>query len=284
MTSAQQDRSATGGFAVLWNIHVIDMGLLFLTGIVQWMRARNARQVVSPREAGMKTKTTLVLAIAASSLAAAAADADTVTTYDSTGGTASYVTISATNLSNGKTITLVNPATSNSEVLLAAGSQVTFDSTLGEVTGFQFNGAMPTELQVTSGALSGLNVNFSALGLTPGTGFTSSSTGSNPYSITLSPVDASGTYTLSGLITNNTPTAVSGATSGITGTITTSGTAALQLTGITLGDISEDGTTIALKGDIVFVGTPVPLPGALWLFAAGLGGLGIPFMRRRRAT
>ncbi|HUE10375.1 MAG TPA: hypothetical protein VMQ54_05535, partial [Steroidobacteraceae bacterium] len=73
----------------------------------------------------MKTKTTLVLAIAASSLAAAAAGADTVTTYDSTGGTASYVTISATNLSNGKTITLVNPATSNSEVLLAAGSQVT---------------------------------------------------------------------------------------------------------------------------------------------------------------
>ena len=60
----------------------------------------------------MKTKTTLVLAIAASSLAAAAAGADTVTTYDSTGGTASYVTISATNLSSGKTITLVNPATS----------------------------------------------------------------------------------------------------------------------------------------------------------------------------
>jgi hypothetical protein len=232
----------------------------------------------------MKSKTTLVPAIAALSLAAGAADADTVTTYASTGGTASYVTISATNLSNGNTITLINPATSSSEVLLAAGSQVTFDSTLGEVTGFQFTGAMPTELEVTSGALSGLDVNFSALGLSPGTGFTSSSSGSNPYSITLSPVDASGTYALSGLITKNTPTTVSGATSGITGTITTSGTAALQLTGITLGDITEDGTTIALKGDIVFEGSPVPLPAAVWLLGSALGAVGIPFMKRRRTT
>jgi hypothetical protein len=198
-------------------------------------------------------------------------------TYDFTGGS---VTLSA--MVNG-----VDLLPAGQQIPLT-GTQVTFDASALQLTSFQFKDAGPTTVALT-GPLAGTSLTLSALNVVPDASYsTISAAGTNPYNFTVGAIDASGMYSLSGLVTRGS-TPFSGANPFLSGQITTSaagsGTDILDLTGITLGVFSVSGKTVTLKGDIVFDGvTPVPLPAAVWLFVSALGLLGLPFISRRRPS
>lgn len=206
---------------------------------------------------------------------AAQVDASPVT-YDFTGG---YVTLSA--MVAG---TDLLPA---GQQIPLTGTQVTFDTAALQLSSFQFADTGPTTVAL-EGPLAGISLTVSALNVVPDAQYsTLSASGTDPYNFTVGQIDASGSYSLSGLVTRGS-TAFSGTNPTLSGQITTAslgGTDALGLTGITLGTFTVSGQTVTLKGDIVFAGvTPVPVPPAAWLLGSGLALLAVVLTRRRRAA
>jgi hypothetical protein len=202
-------------------------------------------------------------------------------TYDYTGN--GTITITAYN-QNGNVIDLDG----GTSAVLQFSSQsnlsfVTFDSSssaTNPLSAFQFTAAVPLTVDVTSGSFQGLDINVSALEMNNAAGSTSTVNG---LSFTAGPVSASTTYTLSGLITNNTPTTKSGTNTSIGGSIL-SGPGDFQLNGITIGTWTVGSNSVTLQANVEFNGAPVPLPPAVWLFGSGLAMLALPRLRRRRTA
>jgi hypothetical protein len=164
-----------------------------------------------------------------------------------------------------------------------SGTQVTLDTAASQITSFQFVDAGPSSV-TGAGLLTGTIITLTNLNIVPGPAYsTLSFTGTNPYNYTVSPVAVSGTYALSGAITQA-PTAFSSLNPTLSGQITTGGVTTLSLSGITLGVFTLPpalgSQSATLKADILFSGV-VPVPAAVWLFGSGLGLMGV--MRRRVA-
>ena len=194
-------------------------------------------------------------------------------TYEYTGGS---VTITATIGSS----TVAEPTT-----IALTGNFATFDAAAGTLTNFDFTTTGSTTVALT-GALAGESITVSNLVATPGAGYTSSTMGygSGLYSFNASPVNAQGQYSLSGSLWNVASTGFNVNTTGLTGQLQTVGDQ-FALNGITIATKTTGGQSVSLKADIDFTGVQVvPVPPAIWLLASGLGLVGLPWLRRRRAV
>jgi len=89
---------------------------------------------------------------------------------------------------------------------------------------------------------------------------------------------------LSGSLWNVASTGFNVNTTGLTGQLQTVGDQ-FALNGITIATKTTGGQSVSLKADIDFTGVQVvPVPPAIWLLASGLGLVGLPWLRRRRAV
>ena len=194
------------------------------------------------------------------------------------------------------TVTALGVDNANGSVLgqgtlpLTAASQVSFDATALDVPSFEFADSGPSGVALFGGTGT-VNLNGDTLTVTnlvvnsSASNYSSSAAGSNPYNITLNELSASGTY----VITKGAATLWSGSfadilTPTLSGQIALTGSGAdqtLSLNGITLGTATLGGTPITLKADVIFQGSPVPLPAGAWLLGSGLVAL-VGSMRRRR--
>ncbi len=190
-----------------------------------------------------------------------------------------------------------NLLTSPSNVIpLTSASQVTFDSAVPGVTSFLFADTGPSASTFSATAFTGANavlnggqIVLSNISIVPGVGYSSSGSGANPYNITMNNLSASGSYQLknAGGATLSSGTFSNVITPTLTGQVLLGGGSnqQLALNGISLAAISVGGTSILLKGDVLFNGaTPVPLPAGAWLLGSALLGLsGLRRGRRRGA-
>jgi hypothetical protein len=152
------------------------------------------------------------------------------------------------------------------------GVQVTFDATALTLPSFQFTaGTGPVALP---GVLSGTSLALSFDIAPSTTGYSSSASGSNPYSFTAGPVMVSGSATLSGGITGTKTLSFTNPT--LSGQIQITSGGDLTLNGITLGKItlpawnSFPGGSVTLTTNVTFVGLAVPEPSTGALLAIGL--------------
>jgi hypothetical protein len=122
--------------------------------------------------------------------------------------------------------------------------------------------------------------------LTPGTGYASSATGSNPWSITLGPVNVS----FVGSVLDTTPggqppipiSGVLPVSSFAVTAVFDAGQMRLGLFGLKIGELRFQGVVYDVRADIEFVGFAVPEPAAAGLAFAGLGALAALRRRARR--
>jgi hypothetical protein len=107
------------------------------------------------------------------------------------------------------------------------------------------------------------------------------------YSFTASPVNAQGQYALSGNLWNVGTTSFNVNSPSLNGQLQVAGDQ-FALNGITIASETVGSgpfaQTVDIKADVVFTGTPVPLPPAVWLFGSALGLLGFTRPRLRRAA
>jgi hypothetical protein len=199
--------------------------------------------------------------------------------YDWTGGS---LTVLAVNNNNGNTL-------GQGSIPLTAPSQVTFDpGPPVAVPSFEFADPGPSGVTLTGGTLAGDTLTVSNLVVIPATGYTSSGTGSNPYNVTLDNLWASGSFS----VTNGSNTIASGTfnhtlTATLTGQVTLTGSGsseALALNGIALDGVTINGAPVTIKADVIFDGSPVPLPAAFWMLGSGLVGFAGMARGRRRAA
>jgi len=218
-------------------------------------------------------------AVLGASLVLCASARATPVVYDWTGGS---ITVLAVNNNNGNTL-------GQGAIPLAAPSQVTFDSGPPvAVPSFEFADPGPSSVTLTGGTLAGDTLTVSSLVVVPATGYTSGGSGSNPYNVTLNNLWASGAFS----VTNGSTTIASGTfhdtlTATLTGQVTLSGSGSsesLALNGIALDGVTISGTSVTLKADVIFDGSPVPLPAAIWMLGSGLIAVAGMMRGRRRAA
>ncbi len=58
----------------------------------------------------------------------------------------------------------------------------------------------------------------------------------------------------------------------------------LEIDGLSLGNFTIDKQSVNVTGNVIFYGTPVPVPGSLSLLVSGLGLFGAGFLRSKRAA
>lgn len=179
---------------------------------------------------------------------------------------------------NGSQITSGNP-------IALTGVQVTFDASALTVPSFEFT-AGPTGALPLQGPLAGVNITLDSVDIVPGAGYTSSASGSDPYTFTAVPISVSGSATLSGGIVAG-PIAFSFSNPVLVGQISTTGGGSLSLNGITLGVLNTQpvgsfpGGPVTLKADLLFTGAEVvPEPSTALLLGSAL--MAVAVTRRLR--
>lgn len=230
--------------------------------------------------------TVRLVALGTGLLGFAALAAATPVTYDVVTGSNSVITLIASNANNGNTLL------SNGMLPMTGASLVEFDSSALTLPSIDFADTGPTTLAL-SGALSNYSIQVSALNVAPESPYSSTvtATGANSYNFSLGELDVTGSWQL---IQNSTGNPVSGQSGTINHTISTfngqfaiSGLdmQSLTLTGISLGQVTIEGTPVNLSADVTFNGaTTVPIPAAFWLLGSGFVGLVSSAGRRRRRT
>ena len=158
-----------------------------------------------------------------------------------------------------------------------------FDPTTGVVSDLDLT-AM--NLAIWAPALPGdYNALLLKVNVAPGAGFGSTGDTTNPYNITIGPLDVA--Y-LGSMVDATTPVTVPGVP--ISGTLSVNAldvtivydptTSTLSFQGVKLAEFEHNGVTLTVRGNIEFVGQPVPEPALAGIALAGLAGL-IRFGRRR---
>ena len=205
-------------------------------------------------------------------------------TYDVVTGASSNVTLIASNANNGNTLL------SDGVLPMTSASLVEFDPAAMTLPSFDFADSGPTTLGL-SGALAAYSLEITSLNVAPLSPYSSTvtSTGTNSYNFTLGELAASGNWQL---IQNSSGDPVPGQSGTFNHTVSTftgqfgvSGADLqnLTLTGISLGQVTIEGTPVNLSADVMFNGaTAVPLPAGIWLLGSGLAGLLSAGARRRR--
>jgi hypothetical protein len=166
------------------------------------------------------------------------------------------------------------------------GTFVTFDPMTGHLVDFSLHSSSVfISASILPGAYNALMLDVT---LEPGAGYSSSATGSNPYSITLGPLDV----TYAGFAVDVTPpisvppAPVAGVLAINSFSVTAvyhAGEMRLGISGVKLGEIDWGGTVYEIRGDIEFVGfAAVPEPALASLLAVALlGGLVAAALRKR---
>ncbi len=206
-------------------------------------------------------------------LLAAGAQASEVFYDGIAGGT---VTVTATDLTNSSVII----GLTNNVWSLTSGtaSQVGFDAAGLTLDSFVFSTSGTTTVNSPT-AFAGTTITLSSVSLNS-TGPTAvSNLGGGDFQFTNAGATVSAMYSVNG---GTQKTLTGGGTTGLGGSIGLGNPDTLGLDGITLGTLTVGGQLISLKADIAFDGAQVvPLPATAWLFASGLGLLGLPVLRRR---
>lgn len=214
-------------------------------------------------------------------LAAAAASATPIT-YDLMNASGSNVELFASNANNGNTLL------AGGMLMMTAGSLVEFDPSALTLPQQDYNDAGPTTLAL-AGALAGDSLKITNFTVAPTTGYSSavSSSGANAYNFTSGDLLATGTWQL----LNSTGNPVSGQSGSFNHVVPTfngqfamSGNELqnLTLTGISLGQVTIEGTPVNVSADVTFTGMQaVPLPTPLGLLGSALLGLAFLAWRQR---